>query len=92
MYRNGKPYVTFLDGLSKGGAECEAQRLAILWDKFHTRSKPKPATSRVNMTRHFWTGSALVAVLLVLSSAPSRAQEYSAKFSGFQGDRRFGRG
>jgi hypothetical protein len=41
MYRNGKPYVTFLDGLSKGGAEREAQRLAILWDKFHTRSKPK---------------------------------------------------
>jgi hypothetical protein len=37
------------------------------------------------MHRQFWAGSALAAVLLVLSSAPARAQEYFAKFSGFQG-------
>jgi hypothetical protein len=36
------------------------------------------------MYRQFWAGSALAVVLLVVSSAPARAQEYFAKFSGFQ--------
>jgi len=40
MYRNGEPYVTFLNGLSKGAAEREAQSLAILWDKFSHQAAP----------------------------------------------------
>lgn len=36
------------------------------------------------MPRQFWAGTALSAVLLVVSSVPARAQEYFAKFSGFQ--------
>jgi hypothetical protein len=36
------------------------------------------------MYRQFWAGTALAAVLLVVSSTPARAQEYFAKFSGFE--------
>ncbi len=36
------------------------------------------------MSRHQWTGAILAAVVLLLLSVPARAQEYSAKFSGFQ--------
>lgn len=36
------------------------------------------------MSRHLCTGAMLAAVALLLMSVPARAQEYSAKFSGFQ--------
>src|SRR6266446_6578133 len=36
------------------------------------------------MSRHVWAGTMLAAVVLLLLSVPARAQEYSAKFSGFQ--------
>jgi hypothetical protein len=36
------------------------------------------------MSRHIWAGTMLAAVMLLLLSVPARAQEYSAKFSGFQ--------
>ena len=36
------------------------------------------------MYRQFWAGSVLAAVLLALFSVPARAQEFFAKFSGFQ--------
>jgi hypothetical protein len=62
--------------------------MGVEWLPFSRPKKEVPAKTSLQMedymTRHFWAGSALVAVLLVLSSAPSRAQEYSAKFSGFQ--------
>lgn len=48
LYREGKPYVTFLDGLSKGGAEREAYRLTVLWNKLRAgqRSRQQPDVSR----------------------------------------------
>lgn len=33
LWRNGEPYVTFLDGLTRQGAEREARSLAVLWAK-----------------------------------------------------------
>ncbi|MCU1318191.1 MAG: hypothetical protein JWN63_3513 [Candidatus Acidoferrum typicum] len=36
------------------------------------------------MSRHLWAGTMLAAVMFLLLSVPARAQEYSAKFSGFQ--------
>lgn len=36
------------------------------------------------MKRRFWTGTTLAAVTLLFSSIPARAQDYSAKYSGFQ--------
>jgi len=36
------------------------------------------------MSRRLWAGAMLAAVMLFLLSVPARAQEYSAKFSGFQ--------
>lgn len=36
------------------------------------------------MTRRFWAGTALAAAMLLFLSIPARAQEYSAKYSGFQ--------
>ncbi len=36
------------------------------------------------MSRHVWGGTMLAAVMVLLLSVPARAQEYSAKFSGFQ--------
>jgi CHRD domain-containing protein len=36
------------------------------------------------MSRHLWTGTVLAALALLPLSVPTRAQEYSAKFSGFQ--------
>jgi len=36
------------------------------------------------MRRHVWAGTMLAAVMVLLLSVPVRAQEYSAKFSGFQ--------
>src|SRR5690349_5889830 len=36
------------------------------------------------MSRHLWTGTVLAALALLPLSVPTLAQEYSAKFSGFQ--------
>src|SRR6202040_2979422 len=36
------------------------------------------------MSRRLWAGTMLPAAVLLLFSVPARAQEYSAKFSGFQ--------
>ena len=36
------------------------------------------------MKRRFWAGITLAAVMLFVSSIPARAQDYSAKYSGFQ--------
>lgn len=36
------------------------------------------------MKRRFWAGTTLAAVTLLFSSMPARAQDYSAKYSGFQ--------
>jgi hypothetical protein len=36
------------------------------------------------MSRRLWAGAVPAAVMLLLLSVPARAQEYSAKFSGFQ--------
>jgi len=33
LYRDGQPYVTFLDGLSQQNAEREARSLTALWAK-----------------------------------------------------------
>jgi len=36
------------------------------------------------MKRRFWAGITLASVMLFVSSIPTRAQDYSAKYSGFQ--------
>ena len=36
------------------------------------------------MKRRFWVGTTLAAVTLLFSSIPARAQDYSAKYAGFQ--------
>ena len=33
LHRNGKPYVTFVDGLTKEAAEQEARSLILLWQR-----------------------------------------------------------
>jgi len=37
LHRGGKPYVTFVDGLTKEAAEQEARSLEILWQKLKIR-------------------------------------------------------
>jgi hypothetical protein len=37
LYRSGKPYVTFLDGLTMEAAEQEARSLDTLWRKIKIR-------------------------------------------------------
>lgn len=37
LCRDGKPYVTFVDGLTRPGAEREARSLTALWDKISVR-------------------------------------------------------
>jgi len=37
LCRNGEPYVTFLDGLTREGAEAEAGSLTALWLKISKR-------------------------------------------------------
>ena len=39
---------------------------------------------RCSMKRRFWVGTTLAAMTLLFSSIPSGAQDYSAKYSGFQ--------
>ncbi len=38
LCRDGEPYVTFLDGLTKHGAEREASDLTALWRKISKRA------------------------------------------------------
>ena len=33
LCRDGEPYVTFMDGLTREGAEREARSLTVLWEK-----------------------------------------------------------
>ena len=39
LYRGGKPYVTFVDGLTKEAAEQEARSLDQLWRKIRVNSR-----------------------------------------------------
>jgi len=47
LHRDGKPYVTFVDGLTKEAAEQEARSLEILWQKIK-RDAPSPDSSARN--------------------------------------------
>jgi len=44
LCRDGKPYVTFMDGLTQQGAEREARSLMALWARI---SAPHPIPERV---------------------------------------------
>ena len=45
LHRGGKPYVTFVDGLTKEAAEQEARSLEMLWEKIKIRRDvPSPHT------------------------------------------------
>jgi hypothetical protein len=46
LCRDGEPYVTFLDGLTRQGAEREARSLTALWAKLST---PRPAAGRASV-------------------------------------------
>jgi hypothetical protein len=49
LCRNGKPYVTFLDGLTQEGAEREARSLMALWARIsvpHPMRDPVPAVEK----------------------------------------------
>ena len=43
LCRNGKPYVTFVDGLTRQGAEQEARSLTAFWARISSRSAPSQA-------------------------------------------------
>ena len=47
LHRRGKPYVTFVDGLTKEAAEQEARSLDVLWQKIRVRG-PSPRTGAGN--------------------------------------------
>ena len=47
LHRNGKPYVTFVDGLTKEAAEREALSLGVLWQRIRVRV-PLPRTRAAN--------------------------------------------
>jgi hypothetical protein len=47
LYRSGKPYVTFVDGLSREAAEQEARSLDTLWRKIR-RDVPPSRTAPAN--------------------------------------------
>jgi hypothetical protein len=44
LYRSGKPYATFVDGLTREAAEQEARSLDTLWHKIQIR--PDVVSSR----------------------------------------------
>lgn len=49
FWRDGEPYVTFLDGLSRQSAEREARSLTALWVKIavpHSAGASAPAVQR----------------------------------------------
>jgi len=45
LYRGGKPYVTFVDGLTKEAAKQEAQSLDVLWQKIRVNVASLPAVA-----------------------------------------------
>jgi len=47
LHRHGKPYATFVDGLSKEAAEREARSLGVLWQRIRARI-PRPRTRAAN--------------------------------------------
>jgi hypothetical protein len=47
LHRDGKPYATFVDGLTKEAAEQEARALGILWERIRVRV-PSPRTRAAN--------------------------------------------
>jgi hypothetical protein len=46
LFRDGEPYVTFVDGLTLQGAEREARSLTALWVKISMR--PPTAAQKTN--------------------------------------------
>jgi hypothetical protein len=38
LHRGGKPYVTFVDGLTKEAAEQEAHKLDLLWQRIRVNA------------------------------------------------------
>jgi hypothetical protein len=46
LYRSGKPYVTFVDGLTREAAEQEARSLEKLWQNIKNRRDVPPHTLR----------------------------------------------
>jgi|GEM_PF-2796096 len=51
LRRNGKPYVTFVDGLTQQGAEREAQHLSAFWARISPRKEGSPAVARAHNPR-----------------------------------------
>lgn len=47
LHRDGKPYATFVDGLSKEAAEQAARSLGLLWQRIRVRV-PSPRTRAAN--------------------------------------------
>jgi hypothetical protein len=50
LCRDGEPYVTFVDGLTREGAEAEARSLTALWLKISNRHSvvvSRPSTVEV---------------------------------------------
>jgi hypothetical protein len=47
LCRNGKPYVTFMDGLTREGAEREARSLMALWAKISVSYPMREGASAV---------------------------------------------
>ena len=49
LCRDGEPYVTFIDGLTRGDAEREARSLTVLWARIsapHPMREPALAVER----------------------------------------------
>ncbi|HXY08798.1 MAG TPA: hypothetical protein VEI52_13240 [Terriglobales bacterium] len=46
LCRGGEPYVTFVDGLTREGAEAEARSLTALWLKISKRRPILVSTAR----------------------------------------------
>ena len=45
LHRDGKPYVTFVDGLTREAAEQEARSLDALWRKLQRNVPPRTAAT-----------------------------------------------
>ncbi len=45
LYRSGKPYVTFIDGLSKEVAEQEARCLELMWQRIRVNVRSPEAAA-----------------------------------------------
>ena len=51
LYRGGKPYVTFADGISKEVAEQVAQSLNRMWQRIGGRDRSAPSVA-ANSEKH----------------------------------------